>query len=116
MDTETKQYEIGAVEFRVPAERRWHHVMGPERVALLQTFYRREPLPDGIVPWVWGFGEVKHENVRWDTAGVRVTGPEYGNCRACGTKFELTESRKVPGHGTLGQQCKGSYEFPGGER
>ena len=72
--SEVKQYAIGDVGFRKPADRKWHDVMGPERIALLRAFYRRIPLPDGIVPWVWGFGEIKHENVRWDTAGDRVTG------------------------------------------
>lgn len=49
---------------------------GDERVRALRAFYRREELGD-LVPWalpaLGGQGAVKWEDVRWDTAGPRVT-------------------------------------------
>ncbi|MFZ0711070.1 MAG: hypothetical protein WAM53_13610 [Terrimicrobiaceae bacterium] len=46
---------------------------GKPRVAL-RSFYHRDPLPQGIAALAYGEGEITREQVRWETAGVHITG------------------------------------------
>jgi hypothetical protein len=51
-------------------------ILGKRRIAALRAFYRREPIPDGLTPHADSpprSPELRWEDVRWETAGDRVT-------------------------------------------
>jgi len=41
------------------------HLLGDERKKLIMKFYKGEPLPEGIVAFVFGKGQIKREDVDW---------------------------------------------------
>lgn len=81
----SKQYSIGGIGFAPvgvtnPYRRDYEHPMGDLRVDLLRKFYRREDLGDWVawvMPSCGGAFVCKWEDVRWDTAGDRVTGSDF---------------------------------------
>lgn len=83
---ETLLHAVSNVVFALPADEfnevfvwpigRYRYVcrIGPPRVKLLRAFFQGETLGD-MVPFVFGFGPVAHDEVDWTTAGEAVTSP-----------------------------------------
>ncbi len=71
-----RTFPIGAVSFKTKAHR-WTDLMGLPRIEALQKFYRKQPVIDPrlgeLVPCVFGYGSITWDQVKWDTAGERVT-------------------------------------------
>ena len=63
----TRQFSIGDVQAM-------KSTTGDERVELLRQFYRGRQL-FGARFFVQGVGFIRRDQVNWDTAGERVTGP-----------------------------------------
>ena len=59
------RFSCGEVTF-IDKEGKWVDLIGDPRVKALGKFYRREDLGD-LVPFVLGYGRIKHEDVNWDT-------------------------------------------------
>jgi hypothetical protein len=68
-----RTFSIGEVSF-VNDRREPLPLAGQPRVALLRSLYRGEALPEGIAAFAQGEGEITREQVRWETAGVQITG------------------------------------------
>ncbi|KKM97141.1 hypothetical protein LCGC14_1171100 [marine sediment metagenome] len=71
-------FPIGAVGFKmkdgaIAAD----CLMGPPRVDALRKFFRKQPVINStlgeLIPFVRGYGTIRHDQVNWSTAGKRVT-------------------------------------------
>ncbi len=66
-----RRYNIGEVVFRDDGT--YVTLMFQDRLDALRKFYRKENL-ESLEPFVFGVGPIQHSDVRWDSAGHRVTG------------------------------------------
>jgi len=69
----TRRFSIGEVNF-MNGRREPLPLAGKPRVALLRSLYHGDPLPEGIAAFAYGEGEITRAQVRWETAGVQITG------------------------------------------
>lgn len=72
-----EMFSIGAVGFMMKGCRIQADLIGPPRVDALRKFFRKQPVMDitlgELIPFVFGYGEIRHDQVNWSTAGKRVT-------------------------------------------
>ncbi len=70
-------FTIGAVTFKMKDCGIHVNLIGPPRVDALRMFCRKQQVMDvtlgELIPFVFGYGTIRHDQVNWATAGKRVT-------------------------------------------
>ena len=93
-----KTFPIGAVSFRMQVSSSLTDLIGPPRVEALRKFYHKrrimDPVHGELEPFVYGYGPITWDQVKWDTAGERVTAVLEGD-KPIDTVRRLDKMRKL---------------------